>query len=141
MHKGFQYNKKGNRGSISYGELIKYHMNNKYDATIATFSKEVKIDLGVIQTENGELTNYIEKPTYHYDVSMGIYIFNKNIIDLIPKNTKMDMPELIMKIKQSGGKIGCYQEDCFWLDIGRCTDYEEAVRIYKENRGEFLPNE
>ena len=50
--------------------------------------------------ENSDFKNYIEKPTYHFDVSMGIYVFNKNVVNVIPKGEKMDMPELILKLKQ-----------------------------------------
>ena len=55
--------------------------------------------------ENSDFKNYIEKPTYHFDVSMGIYVFNKNVVNVIPKGEKMDMPELILKLKQLNKKL------------------------------------
>lgn len=126
--------------NINYKDLIKYHLDNKNDATIATFKKDFKIDLGVIETNNGEFIDYVEKPTYYHYVSMGIYVLNRSVIDLIPKNTKTDFPELIMKMKETGKKVGCFCGDYLWLDIGRNADYEEAIRTYKERKGEFLPN-
>jgi hypothetical protein len=37
--------------------------------------RDVRIDLGVIEMgKTGRLTDYIEKPAFHYSVSMGIYV-------------------------------------------------------------------
>jgi NDP-mannose synthase len=127
--------------NINYADLMKYHMENGNDATIAIYRKEIEIDLGVVQTEKGELINFVEKPSYYYDVCMGIYVLNKCVIDLIPNNKRMDFPELISKMKQSNKKVGCYEGNHLWLDIGRFPDYEKAVLAYREKRGEFLPHE
>ena len=62
--------------------------------------KEVKIDLGVLDTDNGRFINYIEKPTFRYEVSMGIYSMNRGVIELIPENKKFDMPELMLLLRE-----------------------------------------
>ncbi|MDP4091941.1 MAG: sugar phosphate nucleotidyltransferase [Bacillota bacterium] len=127
--------------SIDYNDLYNFHLKNENDVTISVFNKEVKIDLGVIQSENEKFLNYIEKPIYNFDVSMGIYVFNKNVVEFIPKNLKMDIPDLITLLSQNGKKIGCYRGDYDWLDIGRFDDYDKATSIFREKRGVFLPNE
>lgn len=127
--------------SINYEDLVRFHNKNKNDVTISTFRKEVKIDLGVIQSESEIFYNYIEKPTYAFDVSMGIYVFNRSVVNYIPKNQKMDIPDLIMVLKNAGKRIGCYRGDYDWLDIGRFDDYEKATTAFREKRGEYLPYE
>ena len=127
--------------TIDYGDLLNYHVQNSNDITIGTHQKQVKIDLGVLETDGVDFLDYIEKPIYNYKVSMGIYIMNRNIIDLMTKGEKIDIPNLILKAKQRNLKIQCYFQsmDKIWLDIGRVDDYAEACRIFKENRSEFLP--
>ena len=42
--------------------------------------------------ENNKLLGYIEKPTYEYDVSMGINVLNKlSIMDLVKPNKYLDI--------------------------------------------------
>lgn len=127
--------------TINFKELFDYHIKQKNDITISTFKKDVKIDLGVIKENNGVFLDYIEKPTYSFLVSMGIYIFNKKIIDLIPKNEKMDLPSLILKAHKLKYIIQCFHDNYYWLDIGRVEDYEQAVKIFEEKRKTFLPND
>ena len=127
--------------NINYGDLYKYHNTNDDFATIATYKKEVTIDLGVLEIDGDHFNNYIEKPKYFFNVSMGLYIFKKQIIDFIPHNEKMDLPDLILKLKENNKKISCYKGNYDWLDIGRISDYEEANKIFEEKRNVFLPYE
>ncbi|MBF0208202.1 MAG: NTP transferase domain-containing protein [Oligoflexia bacterium] len=125
--------------TLNYKDLYSYHIENRNDVTIAVHKKEIKIDLGVLKIEGGRLTDYIEKPQYFFDVSMGIYVMHRRIIESIPHNQRMEMPELILKLKKEGRQIGCYYNDHYWLDIGRMEDYEIANNIFQGKREEFLP--
>jgi NDP-mannose synthase len=126
--------------TLNYNDLYNSHLKNSCDITISTYRKEVKIDLGVIERENDNFLDYIEKPTYNFDVSMGIYIMNRSIVELIPKDSKFDIPTLVLKCKKEKKNIKLYSGDYYWLDIGRVDDYEEAVNIFAEKRSEFLPS-
>jgi NDP-sugar pyrophosphorylase family protein len=54
--------------------LVDFHRSSGAIATIASHARKVKIDLGVIQYNgSNEVIGYIEKPTYDFFVSMGIY--------------------------------------------------------------------
>lgn len=127
--------------TIDYTDFLNFHRENNNMLSVATFSKEVKIDLGVINSEKGILQDYVEKPTYNFDVSMGVYIFNKEVLKFIPKNERMDVPDLIRILKNAGMKVGCYKQNCDWIDIGRFDDFEKAIDYFKEKRGEYLPYE
>ena len=124
--------------TIDYGDLFERHITTKADITIATYPKEVKIDLGVLEIEDGALLDYIEKPTYHYTVSMGLYIFNRNILTLLEHNTYLDMPDLILRAKKHNMTIHCHQGDYEWLDIGRLDDYEHALALFSDRKRDFL---
>lgn len=126
--------------TINYSDLFDYHKKNRAMATIATFKKEVKIDLGVLETKNNEFVDYIEKPTYYFTVSMGIYALNKKVLHFIPEDDKFDMPDLLLALHKAGEKVQCYSGEYDWLDIGRIEDYERAVDLFESRREVYLPS-
>lgn len=127
--------------TINYRDLFDYHVRNNNDVTISTFKKDMNIDLGVLEVNNEIFVNYIEKPTYSFTVSMGIYCFNKNVVTHIPRGEMLNMPDFILKLNSMNKSIKCYSGKYYWLDIGRVDDYETAVAIFKKRRAEFLRDE
>jgi NDP-sugar pyrophosphorylase family protein len=125
---------------INYREFFEYHIRKKAICTIATFPKPVKIDLGTVKKDDsGHIIDYVEKPTLHYDVSMGIYAFSRSALDFIPDKQYYDIPTLILNLLSLGYKIQSYPFDGLWLDIGRQEDYEKAIETFELNRNKFLP--
>lgn len=124
--------------TLNYQELYAFHLDQNADLSIPVYQKDVKIDLGVLEIEQGQLVNYIEKPTYSFMVSMGVYVFSRDLLNKIPTNKKLDMPDFIESIKTSAN-IKCFTGDYYWLDIGRAEDYETANQVFKERRADFLP--
>ena len=113
--------------TLDYSDFIKYHKKNKSIATIALKKREVKIDFGIAEMNNkNTIKNYIEKPTMDYMVSMGIYLFEPEVLGYIEQNKKLDFPDLIKKLISDGKKVNGYVYDGYWLDIGRPDDYEKA---------------
>ena len=126
--------------TLNYGEMYRYHQERGAIATLAVFRRNIKIDLGVIVTdEDNWMNNYIEKPIYNYSVSTGVYIFEPEILEYISPNQKLDLPELVMRIKREGHPINVYRFNGYWLDIGLHDDYEKALDDFSEHRDYFLP--
>lgn len=126
--------------TLKFDRFVQAHVKSGTAASICTFQRDVKIDFGVIQSEDGLLSRYIEKPTYHYEVSMGINMLKKR--DVLPHlrvGQYLDMPDLLMKLKEAGGKVQTLRQDCLWLDIGRQEDYLQALDIFESRKQEFLP--
>jgi len=127
--------------TLNFKNLFDTHLKKENDITISTYKKEIKIDLGVVKIDNSKFIDYIEKPTYFFDISMGIYAMKKECLKMIPEYQKYDIPEFILKLQKEKKKIYCYGEDCYWLDIGRYDDYEIANNIFSEKRKDFLLDE
>jgi NDP-mannose synthase len=126
--------------TMDYSAMLKYHRERGAVATIACFSRDVKIDLGVIEIDDDNwVKDYVEKPTYHYSVSMGIYIFEPDILQYIPRNQRLDLPELMLQLMRNGKKVNVFNFEGYWLDIGRHDDYETAIDEFAKHRQEFLP--
>ncbi len=125
--------------TLNYQKLIGYHRRHQGMVTIAMSQKKVPLELGVMEYDRShQLTRYIEKPTFFYSVSMGIYVFEKRVLEWIPFKKYLDFPELIQKLIRQKVKVACYPSDDFWLDIGRHEDYEEAQKKFQEMRKKLL---
>ena len=71
---------------------------------------------------------------------MGINVLNRSAIaPYLEKPQRLDIPELMMKLKNDGRPVYCYQESCIWLDIGRQDDYASALDLFESRKDEFLP--
>ncbi|MDQ3445718.1 MAG: sugar phosphate nucleotidyltransferase [Pseudomonadota bacterium] len=128
--------------TLNYADLIAYHRSSGAIATIATHQREVKIDFGVIAAEkSNRLTEYVEKPSYLYQVSMGIYIFEPEVLSYLQPNEYRDFPDLIKTLIADEKKVMSYPFSGYWLDIGRADDYVRATEEFEARRSQFLPVE
>jgi NDP-sugar pyrophosphorylase family protein len=125
--------------TLDYARMVQKHLDCKPVATIGVFPRVVQIDFGVLEiAPTNELLDYKEKPTFEYVVSMGVNVFNKSVLEFIPQDQYLDMPTLIMNLKNAGKSVLAYNSDCEWLDIGRADDYEMAIRAFEEGRDKYL---
>lgn len=127
--------------TLNLAELVAYHKQQGAMATIAMHARQVKVDLGVLQF-NGDyqLTGYIEKPTYDFHVSMGIYVFEPQVLRYIPHNEYLDFPNLVLKLIEQGQTVVGYPFEGYWQDLGRPDDYEQALTEFDQMRAKILPD-
>ena len=128
--------------TLNLREFVSFHKSHRGIATIASHQRQVKIDLGVIKT-NGDhvITGYQEKPTIDYSVSMGIYVFEPQVLRFIPKGQYLDFPDLIRILIAAEKKVCAYEFSGYWQDLGRPDDYEQANADFEQMRSQFLPEE
>jgi NDP-mannose synthase len=127
--------------TLNYTEMLAFHRQRGAAATIASHQRDARIDLGVIESDaGGWITNYIEKPTLHYQVSMGIYLFEPSVLRFVEQGKRLDFPDLVLKLVAAGEKVQVYPYTGYWLDIGRPDDYERATAEFERLRSEFLPD-
>lgn len=123
---------------IKYGDLYDQHVKNNSVFTISSYKREAAIDYGVLEVENGILTGFSEKPKYHFEVSMGVYIANRRILNYIPYNEAYGFDKLMLELIKAQEKVQVKNYDGIWLDIGRPDDYEQAIDLFEEKRDLFL---
>ena len=127
---------------VDYAALVAEHIAAGGAATVATKRREAPIDFGVVESdENGWLENWREKPTYSFEVSMGVYVVSRQAVELIGEGEALGMPDLLLRIVENGGRVLCRQCDCYWLDIGRYDDYETAQDDFAANRSRLVPGD
>jgi len=122
--------------TIDYYKLLQLHLSKDAKATVATTHRDSKIDFGVIGINDlGYMESYTEKPSYHFQVSMGVYVLSKDCIEFIQPGEALGMPDLFLRLQAAGEQVYCYKSEDYWLDIGRVDDYEKAQQefeLYKE---------
>ena len=78
--------------TLDYRALVDHHRTTGAALTIAAHAKRVDIDLGVIDSRDGFVTDYREKPSLAYDVSMGIYVYEASALDHLPPRVRARSP-------------------------------------------------
>jgi NDP-sugar pyrophosphorylase family protein len=125
--------------TLDYSAMMRNHIHSKATATIGIFPREVKVDFGVLELgQKGELVQYKEKPCFEFLVSMGVNAFHKSVLDFIPKGKYLDIPTLMINLKNAGKQVLTYRSECQWLDIGRPEDYEKAIAEFEKSQSKYL---
>ena len=119
--------------TLDFSDLVNCHKRSGAIATIALNKRDVKIDFGVVELDDGSsIVGYSEKPKIDYLVSMGVYVFEPRVLEYIRPNEHLDFPDLIKELISNGETVKGYVYDGYWLDIGRPDDYERADRDIEE---------
>ena len=111
---------------LDFDDLVSFHREQGAALTIATMAKDVPISLGVIEHDELRVTGYVEKPTLYYDVSMGIYVYEPHVLELMPSG-RLDFPDVVHLLLRHGEPVISYPFDGTWFDIGTPGDHERAV--------------
>ena len=129
---------------LDYAELLRRHVATGAAATIAAVTRTVQVSLGVMRFDDADpdrVTDYVEKPTYEYEASMGVYCFAPRVLEHITPGERLDFPDLVLRLVKAGEDVRVWRPEGFWLDIGRHDDYETAVTEFEQMRSRLLPSE
>lgn len=117
---------------LNYAELYENHIAEKNLFTISAYHRQQKVDFGVLDIgPDGRLTGFREKPAYEYMVSMGVYMLNRRVLDVIPADTSYGFDELMLELIKRGTPASARPFKGYWLDIGRPEDYEKACSEFE----------
>lgn len=117
---------------LDFVAMVDFHRAKAALATVGVYRRKVQIDLGVVElSEESAILRYIEKPTHEFLVSMGVYVFDPEVLRDIPELGRFDLPDLVAALVQRGPTVLGYQHAGYWLDIGRPDDYQRAQDDYE----------
>jgi len=126
---------------LDFSELWNFHGRQPGPATIATYVKETQLQLGVLHTDGSHrVVGFEEKPVLRHSVSMGIYVFDRSILDHIPEGRYFGFDDLMMALLRTGVPVTSYPFGGRWLDIGNPSDYERAQEELETQRALYLPD-
>jgi glucose-1-phosphate adenylyltransferase len=136
---------------MDFGDMLKNHISSQTDISIATIPVDDRDapEFGILKTnDENVITSFIEKPKKdilpdwvsdtgadmqgqgrNYLASMGIYIFNKKILDKLLNEahpTATDFGKEIIPDSIENYKVSSFQYDGYWTDIGNIYSFYEA---------------
>jgi len=134
---------------MDYNLMIEEHIKSNADISIATIPVNAKdaTSFGILKAnENNLITSFTEKPNSeklpgwesevssemasqgrHYLASMGIYIFNRNLlVELMDDKSTIDFGKEIIPNSIGNLKTFSYQYEGYWTDIGNIDSFFEA---------------
>jgi NDP-sugar pyrophosphorylase family protein len=129
--------------TMDLSALVAAHAACGADATIGVFEKEWRIDFGLIDVDSEmRFLDYREKPAQRHLVSMGIYVLRREAVRAeISAVDRLDMPDLMLRLRDAGRLVMCHRADCFWLDVGRPEDVAAAQQMFAADPSRFLSSD
>jgi len=123
---------------INFQDLINYHLEHKASATMCVKEYDFAVPYGVVKVNDHKIEGLDEKPNQKVFVNAGIYLFEPDILELIPRNVSIDMPSLFNKIIAGNKITAAFPIHEYWLDIGQMGDYQKANSDYIQNENRTL---
>jgi NDP-mannose synthase len=119
---------------LDFGEMYRAHIQSGALLSTATCVRSFTLSLGsIVRGADGAIVDYVEKPTYTFECSAGIYAANRDVVAHIERSRPFDMPELVMRLIANAASVKPYPIEGFWLDIGTPDDYRQAVEKYADS--------
>lgn len=115
---------------VNFQKLLEFHNLNKFSATMCVREHQLEVPFGVADIDECRLEALVEKPVKRMFVNAGIYMLNPEIVNMVPKDTFYDMPDLFSSLLEDGDKPGVFPINEYWLDIGRMSEYKKADKAY-----------
>jgi NDP-sugar pyrophosphorylase family protein len=114
---------------LDFAKLFDHHLQSGAQLTVAVHERTNLIDFGVLETDaDGMVTSFEEKPSHQLTVSMGIYVFSRELLTVVPEGVPYGFDDLMLQLLEQGEAISTYRYDGYWLDVGRLDDYYQAQR-------------
>jgi glucose-1-phosphate adenylyltransferase len=139
---------------MDYGKMLQEHVEKNADITVAVLpvARDRVKQLGILRSDpDGSITDFIEKPQEEREIdgfrideatfqqrgiqpmgrshiaSMGVYIFNKNIlIDSLRDESITDFGGHVIPAAIGARKVYAHFFDGYWRDVGTIKSFYEA---------------
>jgi NDP-mannose synthase len=118
---------------LNYAKLFADHVSAGTLLTLSTYRRRQTLDFGVLDLDKSArlVVGFREKPVDLVDVSMGVYVFNRALIERIPRDGPYGLDELVLAMLAEGEPIHAHPFDGYWLDLGRPDDYDRANQEFE----------
>lgn len=111
---------------VDYTHLLRFHADHQSTVTLCVREHSTQIPYGVVRMDDVKVVALEEKPVLTHYVNAGIYLLNPDVLDLVPKDAFLDMPQLLEIVAQQEKSVSAFPIHEYWLDIGHPETLERA---------------
>jgi dTDP-glucose pyrophosphorylase len=108
------------------GELLDFHTEGGYAATVGVRPYSVQVPYGVVDTEGDRLVRIREKPTERLLINAGIYVIGPDSLPMVPDDRAFPITELVHRCLEGGLPVGVHPIEDEWTDVGLPTELNKA---------------
>ncbi|MDD3296579.1 MAG: nucleotidyltransferase family protein [Candidatus Omnitrophica bacterium] len=119
---------------LDFRAMHDFHNSHKAVMTVGVRKCDLEVPYGVIETNNVDIVNLVEKPIQTFLVNAGIYLLEPIAYKYIPKNHNFDMTELVEALIEAGQRVISFPIQEYWLDIGHPEHYQKAKEDVKNGK-------
>ena len=109
--------------------LLDFHIQIHSFATMGIVEHQYQNPFGVVRHHDSKFIGIDEKPIEKWHINSGIYAIEPELIDLVPKETFIDMPDILLLAMKTGKNVNVFPLLETWADIGRKPDYLKAQTV------------
>lgn len=124
---------------LNLNQFINSHRKRNAAITIATATRTMKMDFGVIDEIDGRVNGFREKPDVSHLVSMGIYCMNPVVLERVPSGVPFGFDDLMLQMLDDGDAVNVFKHNGLWLDIGRVEDFLKAQDVGWDEQSPVVP--
>lgn len=117
---------------INLPELINYHEEKGTIATVTGVRKNNQY--GVLEVENGIVTNFTEKPRSNDIINGGFFVLKKKVFDYLSKDSSCVFEKEPLMRLAADRQLSMYQHDGFWTAIDTLKDLLEVNEMWNQNK-------
>ena len=124
---------------LDFSRFYEEHIKSENIFTISSYLRDQSVDYGVLDTNSdGHLSGFREKPQLNYEVSMGVYMVSKKVLEYIEEGKIFGFDNLMDSLLKVNQQVNVQCFGGYWLDIGRPDDYIKAIDEFESMRNHFL---
>ena len=124
--------------TMDYDPMIAFHIDQGADLTMGVIKvpMEEASRFGILATDNKyRVTSFVEKPANPPSnlANMGVYLFNRDLLDRILWEDRMDEnsshdfgKDVIPKLIKSKARVYAYPYTGYWMDVGTVNSYWQS---------------
>lgn len=117
-----------------YGEILKFHKEQKNIITMVCALKQIEIPYGTVEvTDTGRALRLKEKPEISFITNTGLYVLEPEFLEEIPAQTFIHITDVIQKCIEKGKNVGVYPiPEESWLDMGQIDELKRMQAVLEK---------
>jgi mannose-1-phosphate guanylyltransferase len=118
-------------------KMLKMHKDSNAFVSMALLSYTTKMKYGFIDTNNGDVTGWREKPEISGLINIGCYVMEPGLLKMIPASGAFGMDDAVRKALDEKKKVKAFKIDTGFIDIGDKKSYLDAYKQYASRLGKI----